>query len=60
MADNQKAKDGDSQSGQNHDQVKSEGQKSQQGRREEGNQDSRFGQGGQGDRKQGNQGGKPN
>ena len=58
MADNQKAKHGDSQRGQNNDQVeKSQGQKSQQGQREEeGNRDSRFGQGGEGDQKQTNQG----
>lgn len=57
MADNQKAKHGDSQSGQKNDQEKSKDQSSQQGRpKEEGNQGSRFGQGGEGDQKQGHQG----
>ena len=55
MADNQKAKHGDSQSGQKNDQEKSKDQKPQQGqRKEEGNQDSTFAQGGEGDQKQGN------
>jgi hypothetical protein len=55
MADNQKAKHGDSQSGQKNDQEKSKDQKPQQGqRKEEGNQDSTFAQGGEGDLKQGN------
>ena len=55
MADNQKAKHGDSQSGQKNDQEKNKDPKRQQGqRKEEGNQDSRFGQGGEGDQKQGN------
>ena len=55
MADNQKAKHGDSQSGQKNDQEKSKDQKPHQGqRKEEGNQDSTFAQGGKGDQKQGN------
>ena len=55
MADNQKAKHGDSQSGQKNDQEKSKDQKPQQGqRKEEGNQDSTFAQGGEGDQKQRN------
>lgn len=55
MADNQKAKHGDSQSGQKSDHEKM-GQKGNQERPSgEGNQDSRFGQGGEGDQKQGNQ-----
>jgi hypothetical protein len=54
MADNQKAKHGDSQSGQKNDQEKNKDQKGQQGQRqEEGNRDSRFGQGGSGDQTQG-------
>jgi hypothetical protein len=53
MADNQKAKHGDSQSGQKNDQEKSANQKSRQGqRKEEGNHDSTFAQGGEGDQKQ--------
>jgi len=55
MADNQKAKHGDSQSGQKNDQEKNRDQKRQQGQREEqeeGNQDSTFAQGGEGDQKQ--------
>ena len=50
MADNQKAKHADSQSGQKSDQEKLNDQKRQ--RREEGNQDSSFAQGGEGDQKQ--------
>jgi hypothetical protein len=57
MADNQKAKHGDSQSGQKNDQEKSQDQKRpQEQRKGEGNVDSRFGQGGEGDQKQGSQG----
>ena len=57
MADNQKAKHGDSQSGQKSDQEKSQDQKRpQEQRKGEGNVDSRFGQGGEGDQKQGSQG----
>jgi hypothetical protein len=54
MADNQKAKHGDSQSGQKNDQEKDTDQKRQQGQREEdeGNRDSTFAQGGEGDQKQ--------
>ena len=53
MADNQKAKHGDSQSGQKNDQEKNNDR--QQGQRtEEGNKDSTFAQGGEGDQKQGN------
>ena len=55
MADNQKAKHGDSQSGQKNDQEKNSNPKGQQGQRaEEGNRDSTFAQGGEGDHKQGN------
>lgn len=55
MADNQKAKHGDSQSGQKNDQEKNSNPKSQPGQRpEEGNRDSTFAQGGEGDQKQGN------
>jgi len=54
MADNQKAKHGDSQSGQKNDQDKNKGQHGQV--KQEGNQDSRFGQGGEGDQKQGDRG----
>jgi hypothetical protein len=55
MADNQKAKHGDSQSGQKNDQEKNKDPKRKQGQRtEEGNQDSTFAQGGQGDQKKGN------
>ena len=54
MADNQNAKHSDSQSVQKNDQEKNKDQKAQQGqRREEGNRDSRFGQGGSGDQTQG-------
>ena len=57
MADNEKAKHGDSESGQKPDQQKGRGQtRPQEQRTGEGNQDSRFGQGGEGDQKQGNQG----
>lgn len=57
MADNQKAKHGDSQSGQKNDQEKARDQKPPQGQgKSEGNKDSRFGQGGEGDQKQGSQG----
>jgi hypothetical protein len=53
MADNQKAKHGDSQSGQKNDQEKNKGPKRQPGERtEEGNHDSTFAQGGEGDQKQ--------
>jgi hypothetical protein len=52
MADNQKAKHGDSQSGQKNDLEKNKDQ-GQQGRHsEEGNRGSRFAQGGEGDQKQ--------
>ena len=55
MADNQKAKHGDSQSGQKNDQEKSKGRTGQQGqRKDEGNKGSTFAQGGEGDQKQGN------
>ena len=55
MADNQKAKHGDSRSGQKNDRERNKDPKRQQGQRtEEGNQDSTFAQGGEGDQKQGN------
>ena len=54
MADNQKAKHGDSQSGQKNDQEKDQGHKDQGQRKDEGNRDSTFAQGGEGDQKQGN------
>ena len=58
MADNQRAKHGDSQSGQNNDQKNDqENSNNQEGRpgprkEEEGNRDSSFAQGGEGDQKQ--------
>ena len=53
MADNQKAKHGDSQSGQKNDRETNKDPKRQQGQRtEEGNQDSTFAQGGEGDQRQ--------
>jgi hypothetical protein len=56
MADNQKAKHGDSQSGQKNDQEKSKDQRRPREQRQgDGNKDSRFGQGGKGDQKQASQ-----
>ena len=54
MADNQKAKHGDSQSGQKSEQEKNRDQNRQGQRKDEGNRDSTFAQGGEGDQKQGN------
>ena len=55
MADNQKVKHGDSQNGQKNEPEKTSHPKSQQAQRtEEGNRDSTFAQGGEGDQKQGN------
>jgi hypothetical protein len=54
MAENQKAKHGDSESGQKNDQEKGKAQTGQQWQgQQEGNRDSRFGQGGSGDQTQG-------
>jgi len=54
MADNQRAKHGDSQSGQKNDREKNQKQAAQAGRREnEGNRDSTFAQGGEGNQDQG-------